>query len=132
MSADQKSAIKQGRLETSAVSRYLDALAAEARSRRSGPRQTVEGLAAKIASIDADLPTAKPLTKVQLIQEKMDAQARLLELESSDTIDIEALKADFIAHAASFSYRKGVSHAAWREIGVPSDVLKQAGITRSS
>ncbi len=34
--------------------------------------------------------------------------------------------------AAKYAERKGISYAAWRELGVPADVLKKAGISRGS
>ena len=30
----------------------------------------------------------------------------------------------------AYAERKGISYAAWRELGVPADVLKKANITR--
>ena len=42
-----------------------------------------------------------------------------------------ALEADFVKTAAKATpQRKGISYAAWRELGVPADVLKKAGISR--
>ena len=37
-----------------------------------------------------------------------------------------------VAAGAAYSERKGISYAAWREIGVPAAVLKRAGISRSN
>jgi len=34
--------------------------------------------------------------------------------------------------AKAYSQRKGISYGAWKEFGVPSDVLKKAGITRGA
>jgi hypothetical protein len=34
--------------------------------------------------------------------------------------------------ASAYSARKGISYAAWRELGVEAAVLKRAGISRSS
>ena len=45
--------------------------------------------------------------------------------------DIGELEAGFVAVAKSYSERKGLTYAAWREAGVDARVLKQAGITRS-
>ena len=33
--------------------------------------------------------------------------------------------------AKSYGQRKGITHAAWRSLGVPPDVLRKAGISRS-
>jgi hypothetical protein len=36
-----------------------------------------------------------------------------------------------VEYAASYGARKGITYAAWREVGVPVSVLKAAGISRS-
>jgi hypothetical protein len=38
------------------------------------------------------------------------------------------LAANFVAYAKSYSDRKGISYTAWRQFGVPADVLRKAGI----
>lgn len=50
----------------------------------------------------------------------------------TDQPDISGLEADFRAVAASYSARKGLTYAAWREAGVDAAVLKAAGVSRSS
>ena len=42
----------------------------------------------------------------------------------------EALETAFIAVAGPYSERKGLSYAAWREVGVQPRVLRAAGIPR--
>ena len=42
-----------------------------------------------------------------------------------------ALEKAFIGAAASYSARKKISYAAWRENGVSAAVLKAAGISRA-
>ena len=42
----------------------------------------------------------------------------------------EAFEADFVAVAQAYSRRKGITWAAWREVGVPRRVLEAAGIER--
>jgi hypothetical protein len=34
--------------------------------------------------------------------------------------------------AASYSARQGISYDAWREIGVPAAVLREAGVSRAA
>jgi hypothetical protein len=48
------------------------------------------------------------------------------------TVDLSSLESDFVKTASKYAERKGISYAAWRELGVPADVLKKAGISRSS
>ena len=43
---------------------------------------------------------------------------------------LQQLEAAFVKAAAAYAKRKSISYAAWREVGVPADVLKRAGITR--
>ena len=47
-------------------------------------------------------------------------------------MDLSGLEADFVAVAKEYSQRKGISYAAWREVGVEPAVLKKAGVTRSA
>ena len=51
-------------------------------------------------------------------------------LADRDTADIEALEASFIAVAAPYSARKGLTYAAWRAVGVEPRVLRAAGVPR--
>ena len=37
---------------------------------------------------------------------------------------------EFVKVAASYSERRGITYAAWREIGVTPEVLKKAGVGR--
>ena len=67
-----------------------------------------------------------PLETVELIQSRLEIEKALSELGTGD--DYAALEEGFVANAASYSERKGISYTAWREIGVPARVLKSAGI----
>jgi hypothetical protein len=60
----------------------------------------------------------------------MDLQAELASNENK--ADLDALEAGFIEAASGYSERKGISYAAWREMGVEASVLKKAGIGRAS
>ena len=46
------------------------------------------------------------------------------------TSEIEALESAFVAVAAPYSARKGLTYAAWRAVGVTPRVLRAAGIGR--
>ena len=84
----------------------------------------------RLAAIDQELPAADPVRHLQLVQERLDLQAALESAERA--VDVSALEAGFIEAAADYSRRRGISYAAWREVGVPSAVLRAAGITRSA
>lgn len=128
MTDEHKAALAEGRAESRAVKKYLEAL--EANKPRRGRRRTKDGIQKRLAQIELDLPTANPLNRVKLIQERMDLTAELN--KSDEPVDLSDLEADFIANAKGYSERKGISYKAWRELGVAAAVLKQAGISRAS
>jgi hypothetical protein len=72
--------------------------------------------------------TADPLKRLQLFQERLSLQNHL---DADDQpLDLDELEDDFAAVAKGYSERKGITYAAWREIGVEPAVLKKAGISR--
>jgi len=126
MSAEHKAALAQGRREGRAVKQYLEALG----SRRPGRPVTPDRLRDKIAGLEARIAAeADPLKALEMRQERLDAQAALGRAEASE--DFDALEAAFVDQAASYSARKGISYSAWREAGVPAEVLRRCGIGRS-
>jgi hypothetical protein len=128
MTAQHKAALAEGRSEGRAVKNYLEALQ-QNRPRR-GRRRTPESIKKRLAAIDAAYADGSALQQLQLVQERMDLQK---ELESMGAkVDLSALEADFVKTAGKYAQRKGISYAAWRELGVSADVLKKAGITRGS
>ena len=63
----------------------------------------------------------------------LEAQKELSALKTSgEKVDLSGLEQEFVDAAAAYSARKGISYAAWRELGVEPGVLKRAGIPRSS
>jgi hypothetical protein len=60
----------------------------------------------------------------------MDLQRELDRLDAAD--DLTSLERDFVKVAKGYAERKGISYAAWRELGVAPDVLRKAGIARGS
>ena len=128
MSDQHKAALAEGRNQGRSVRRYLEAL--EAHKPKRGRKRTTESIQKRLAKIDAELASADPLKRLQLIQERLDLSS---ELEASDhKADLGELEQGFVEAAASYSSRKGISYAAWRELGVEPAVLKRAGIRRTS
>ncbi len=126
MSAQHKAALAQGRREGRAVKQYLEALG----SRRPGRPVTPERLRDKITSLESRIAEeADPLKALEMRQERLDAEAALVRAEATE--DFAALEAAFVEHAKPYSERKGISYSAWRESGVPADVLRRAGIPRT-
>ena len=127
MSDGHKAALAAGREEGRAVRRYLEAL--DANRPKRGRKRTADSISRRVEVIDDELVGADPLRRVLLIQERIDLGEELAGLQ--DATDVAELEHGFVAVARSFSERRGISYAAWREAGVSASVLKQAGITRS-
>jgi hypothetical protein len=128
MSDEHKTALAEGRDQGRAVRRYLEAL--EANKPRRGRRRSPESIGKRLEAIENDLPTADPLKRLHLIQERIDLQAALEASEAGT--DLADLEAQFVAVAAGYGERKDITYAAWRELGVPAPVLAQAGISRTT
>lgn len=127
VSEEAKAARATGQAQGRAVSRYLTAL--DSTKPKRGRQRSTEKMQARIDELPDEIAQAKPLKKVHLIQELMDLEAELEKEE--ETIDISGVESEFIAIAAEYSGRKGISYAAWREVGVPASVLKAAGVART-
>ena len=128
MSDAHKAALAEGRNQGRAVRRYLEAL--DAHRPKRGRKRTPDSMQKRLDRIDVELASAEPLRRLQLIQERLDLKQ---ELETAgQTVDLSGLEQEFVAAAASYSKRKGISYAAWRELGVEPAVLKRAGISRAS
>ena len=125
---EQKAAASVAQRERHAVAAYLDALDG-ARPKR-GRRRTPESIDKRLAKIDEELVSASSLTRLQLVQERLDLLAERSSM--GEEVDLAPVEEAFVAAARSYSERKGISYAAWRELGVPADVLKKAGISRGS
>lgn len=127
MSAAHKAALAQGRTQGRAVRVYLEALDASRPKR--GRKRTPESIRSRLAKVEAEIPDAAPVQRLQLVQERMDLEAELA-AAAAPTVDLEALEKEFVEAAKGYSVRKGISYAAWREAGVPAATLKAAGISR--
>jgi hypothetical protein len=128
MTDQHKAALAEGRSESRSVKRYLEAL--DQNRPRRGRRRTPESITKRLAVIDTQLDQGSALQRLQLIQERMDLQQELEQMGT--TVDLSALEAEFVGAAAPYAKRKGISYAAWRELGVSADVLKKAGISRGA
>ena len=115
-----------GRVEGRAVKNYLEAL--EQHRPKRGRKRTPDSINNRLAKIDEELKAADVIKRLSLIQERLDLLAELESLEAQT--DISGLEAEFVKAAKGYGDRKGISYAAWREVGVPASVLKQAGISR--
>jgi hypothetical protein len=128
MSKEHKAALAEGRDQGRAVRRYLEAL--EAHKPRRGRKRSPESLKKRLDDVETEIATADPLKRLHLVQERLDLQNALEASESK--VDLDQLEKDFVTSAAPYSERKGISYSAWRELGVPAQVLDRAGIARSA
>lgn len=128
MTAQHKAALAEGRAHGRAVREYLDALE-ETRPKR-GRKRTADSVKKRLAAVDAGIPDASGVKRVQLLQERRDLRAELDAFGT--TVDLSSVEKAFLKAAKPYSENKGISYATWREAGVPADVLKKAGITRAS
>lgn len=128
MTDDHKAALAEGRRQGRLVRDYLEAL--EQHKPKRGRKRTVESIQAQLAKIEDQLAGADPVKRLQLIQDRMDLQSELA--ASENKADLSELEAGFVEAAKGYSERKGISYAAWRELGVEASVLKKAGIGRAS
>lgn len=127
MTDEHKAALAEGRSQGRAVRRYLEAL--EANRPRRGRKRTPDSIQKRLGEIESKLATADALSRLQLLQERMNLTQ---ELSSKDeAVDLSELEAGFVESARGYGERKGISYAAWREAGVDAAVLKRAGITRA-
>ena len=124
---EHKAAMARGRVEGRAISAYLDAL--EQQRPKRGRKRTPESIDKQLAAIDDKLATANAITRLTLVQQRLDLQ-RERDAMGGPPVDLAPLEEAFVAAAKGYGERKGISYAAWREIGVPADVLKRAGISR--
>jgi hypothetical protein len=127
MTAGHKAALAAGRNESRVVKTYLDAL--ESNRPKRGRKRSRDSIEKRLQQVDAELADADPLRRLHLYQERLNLQAELEAMASK--VDLDALEDEFVSVASSYSSRRGISYAAWREAGVGAAVLRKAGITRS-
>ena len=122
-----ESAPKATRLSSRPIKQYLEAL--ETNKPKRGRKRTPESIARRLDRIDEEIATASQVKKLELTQERMNLTDELAHMEAP--LDMSAIEDEFVAAAKSYGEHKGISYAAWREIGVPAAVLKRAGISRA-
>jgi hypothetical protein len=128
MTDDHKRALALGREQGRAVRLYLEAL--DSHRPKRGRKRTADTIKKRLADIESRLADADPLTRLQLVQERMNLQEELG--SKQQTVDWAGLEEAFTKVAREYGSRKGISYAAWREAGVDAAVLKRAGIRRAA
>ena len=128
MTDEHKKALAEGRTQGRAVRSYLDAL--QATKPKRGRKRTADSIKKRLDGIEAELERSDPLKALNLRQERRNLYAELAGID--DKVDLASVEEGFVAAAKAYGERRGISYEVWREAGVPSDVLKKAGINRSS
>ncbi len=123
MSKEHKDALAEGRRQSRAIKAYLSTL----QSKRPGRPVTKDSLQGRLDRVSKQIAESKdPLDSVKLMQAKLDIEAQMARMGGSQTAD--ELEKGFIEYAKGYSDRKGISYTAWRHVGVPASVLREAGI----
>ena len=128
MSNDHKEALAIGRAEGRAVRAYLEAL--ESSRPKRGRKRTKESIGGRLERIEDELEVADALKRLQLTQERLDLIEEVAGMDRG--VDLSELESEFTGVAKGYAARKGLSYAAFRQIGVPAAVLKKAGISRAA
>ncbi|MCH2426476.1 MAG: hypothetical protein MK177_03995 [Acidimicrobiales bacterium] len=116
--------------EVAAVRDYLKAL--EQNAPRRGRKRTPESVERQLAVLEGEMEGASVTKRLGLIQQRINLETDLEALQQAESVDLSALEAGFATHAAAYGGRRGISYAAWREVGVSSTTLKSAGIRRNT
>jgi len=119
----------QEKADNKAVRDYLDALVTNAPKR--GRKRTTDNVKARISAIGEAMGNASATKRLDLVQERLDLEAELDAMARAGSVDMGGLEAGFVKSAASYGSGRGISYAAWREMGVHATTLKAAGVSRT-
>jgi hypothetical protein len=124
MDKAHKESLAAGRKEGRMIREYLE-LVEKTRPRR-GRQRTKDSISRRLTKIEWELVDVDPISKVRLIQERINLK---FELADKDSVENQAeLEKQFIKIALQYTERHRISYAAWREFGVDPDVLARAKI----
>jgi hypothetical protein len=110
MTDEHKRALAAGREQGRAVRLYLEAL--DSHRPKRGRKRTAETIRKRLGEIESRLTDADPLTRLQLVQERMNLQDELASKQK--TVNWAGLEEGFTKVAREYGARKGISYAAWR------------------
>lgn len=128
LSAAHKRALAEGRAMSATVDRYLRLINTP---KRRGRKVSAATLEQRLALAHKRLPTATGLERVYAAQEIRDLKAKIAQLPAGDGANRTRAEAAFVKIAKAFGERRGLTYGAWRDAGVPADVLRRAGISRT-
>jgi hypothetical protein len=124
MDTKHKEALAIGRQEGRVVRNYLKAL-----DTKDGRHTNADSLQERLNEVNAILEKeTDPVRKVLFTQRRIELEREIE--KTKNRVGFEDLEAEFKRVAPSYSKRRGISYVAFREVGVPASVLKEAGIDR--
>lgn len=124
MTQVHKDKLAEGRVQSRTIGAYLEAL--EANKPRRGRKVDVSPT--RLAQLDSEIADAFGLRKLELVQQKLELEKLATSAETESDLDV--LRKEFVKIAKKYGERKGISYSAWRQVGVPADALREAGISR--
>lgn len=124
MDADHKAKLAQGRADARVVKAYLEYL--EDNRPKRGRRRTEDSITARLAAIELELEDASSLARLNLYQEQTDLEAELAAMK--EKVDGTELRANFIEAASRYATSKGIRRAAFRQMGIDLQTLREAGV----
>ena len=127
MTAAHKKALSEGRAMSATVDRYLTAISTP---RKRGRKVSRSALERRLAVAQERTKSSVGVARLLAAQDVRALRARLTDGSGNDG-DIKSLQAEFIKVAKKFGENRGISYGAWRDAGVPADVLKRAGVART-
>jgi len=127
LSASHKRAMAEGRRLSTVVDRYLAALNTR---KPAGRRVSTATLRARLVDARTGAARASGVERLVAAQAVRDLQGKLAQ-RAAKVVDLPALEAEFVKVAKKFGEKRGVGYGAWRDAGVPPQVLKRAGVKRT-
>ncbi len=128
LSPAHKKALAAGRSMSATVDAYLAALNVPKKRGRTVSKAVLEQ---RLVQARSHAKTSTGLEKVLAAQEVRDLHARLAQVSTASATAAKGLESAFVKVAKTFSEKRGIRWSAWRDAGVPGDVLKKAGIART-
>jgi len=128
LSPSHKKALAQGRTNASIVDHYLAAINAP---KKRGRKVAIPVMERRLADAQNRVKAATGVEKLFAAQAIRDLEAKLARARATNPTDVKALESAFVKVAKTFGENRGISYGAWRESGVPTEVLKRAGIART-
>ncbi len=108
MSDSHKAALAEGREQGRAVGRYSLKPSRDTDPKR-GRKRTTESVQRRLTAIDEKVNDVDALTRLHLVQEKMNLEAQLASTDNA--VDLGSLEDGFVAAAAPYGHRKGTTYS---------------------